>query len=120
MTERKDLTAEIHDDAVLVVVSRGEIDEDWGAELEEQVAAVARQSPSSPVILDLSRVEAIRDDALGALVELLHDCRSRGQRFILSGLQPQALEIMSVTKLGRLFEYREDVEDARAHLKDSG
>ena len=120
MTEQENVSVEVRDDAVLVVVSCAEIDEDRGSELEERVSAAAQKAGTSPVILDLSQVEVIADDALGALVDLLHECRLRGQRLILAGLPPQVLEVLSITKLGRLFEYRDDLEDARAHLQDPG
>ena len=119
MGKQENVAVEVRDDAVLVMVSCAEIDEDCGSQLEERVSAAAQKAGRSPVILDLSQVEVIADDALGALVDLLHECRLRGQRFILTGLQPQVLEILSITKLGRLFEYRENLEDAQAHLEDT-
>jgi anti-anti-sigma factor len=116
MSERQDISIQIRDDALLVTLMFSELDEQRAGDLEDQVAAAVGGAPDLPVILDFSQVEQIAEDSLGALVDLLHGCKKRGQRFILAGLRPSVLEILSVTKLGRLFEYREDIEDALAHL----
>jgi len=118
MAEQESISIDVRDDAVLVTVAQTELDEDRGFDLEDKVSDAAAKSPTLPVILDLSQVELIGEDSLSALVGLLHECKARDQRFVLAGLRPQVLEILSVTKLGRSFEYRDDVEDALAHLEE--
>ncbi len=116
MSAQESISLDIREDALLVTLACTELDDDRADEVEDKVSAASAEAQNLPVILDLSQVEQIADDSLGALVDLLNQCKQRGQRFILAGLRPGVLEILSVTNLGKLFEYRDDVEDALAHL----
>jgi anti-anti-sigma factor len=93
------------------------MDEDHSFRIEDGIRATTKKAVRRPLILDLSRVDRIPGESLGAFVDLLHHCREDGRRLILAGLQPQVLEIMSLTKLGRLFEYRDDLDDVLSHLE---
>jgi anti-anti-sigma factor len=55
--------------------------------------------------------------ALGAIVVLLNTLKQHGQKFILVGLQPAVRDSLAVTRLDKLFEIRDDVEDVLAHLR---
>jgi anti-anti-sigma factor len=118
MATLESISVDVRDDALLVTVACAELDDERADELEDKVSSAAGQVRGLPVILDLSQVERMADDSLGALVDLLNQCKQRGQRFILAGLRPGVLEILSVTSLGKLFEYREDVADALVHLRE--
>jgi anti-anti-sigma factor len=119
MSQDDAIRIEVNDAYILCVAASALMDDEYSDRLETAVIKAAHESPSLPVVLDLGQVLEISDDSLGDLVDLLHHCRENDQRLILAGLQPGVLQIMSVTKLGRLFEYREDVEDAVTHLQAS-
>ena len=119
MSQNDAIHIEVNDAFILCVAASAQMDDEYSDRLEAAVIKAAGESPGLAVVLDLSHVQEISDDSLGDLVDLLHHCRENDQRLILAGLQPGVLEILSVTKLGRLFEYREDVEDAAAHLQSS-
>lgn len=118
MSSQESTSIEVRHDAVLVTPTCVELDDEHADEMEEMVSATAAETQNLPVILDLSHVEQVAEDSLGVLVDLLNQCKERGQRLILAGLRPGVLEILSVTSLGKLFEYREDVEDALVHLRE--
>ena len=64
------------------------------------------------VVLDLSRVMILPSLALGLLVQISNTCKSRGQRLKLVGLQPQIRQVFSITRLDRVFQFADTVEDA--------
>ena len=87
-------------------------------ELESEHVASLLEGPESvgALVLDLARVECLGTECLGALVEVRRTYSDAGRRFVLAGLQATVAEVLAVTKLGRLFEYRSDVDDALRHL----
>jgi len=119
MASQESTSIEVRDDAILVTPACAELDDQHADEMEDMVSAASAETQGLAVILDLSHVDRVAEDSLAALVDLLHQCKERGQRLILAGLRPGVLEILSVTSLGKLFEYRDDVEDALVHLRDA-
>lgn len=118
MSSQESTSLEVRDDAILVTPTCTELDGEHADEMEDMISAATAETQNLPVILDLSHVEQVAEDSLGVLVDLLNQCKKRAQRLVLAGLQPGVLEILSVTNLGKLFEYREDVEDALIHLRE--
>jgi anti-anti-sigma factor len=119
MSEPDAIRLEVKDTFIHAVATCRHMDDDDSDRLEADVIKALSATPELPVVLDLSQVEGISDDSLGDLVDLLHHCRDNNRRLILAGLQPEVLKVMSLTQLGRLFEYRDDLEDAVAHLQAS-
>ena len=64
------------------------------------------------VVLDLSRVTILPSLALGLLVQISSMCKAREQRLKLVGLQPQIRQVFSITRLDRVFQFADSVEDA--------
>lgn len=117
MSQQEEITIDVTERYILARICREDLDEEHSFRIEDELRAVAKKATCRPLIVDLSRVDRIPGESLGAFVDLLHHCRDEGRRLMLAGLRPQVLEIMSLTKLGRLFEYRDDVDDATAHLE---
>jgi anti-anti-sigma factor len=116
MSQQEQITVQVADQYILARIHCAELDEEHSFRIEDELRSIAKKATRRPLILDLSEVSRMPGESLGAFVDLLHQCRDDGRRLILAGLQPQVLEIMSLTKLGRLFEYRDDAQDAIAHL----
>ena len=116
MPPKDALTIEVHDRYLLASIHGDELDEEHSFRVEDEIRAITRQSARRPLIIDLGEVERVPGESLVAFVDLLQQCRDEGRRLILAGLQPQVLETLSVTQLGRLFEYRADVPDALRQL----
>ena len=69
-----------------------------------------------PIIIDLSRTTFIDSAGLGSLVSLLKSCAQQQRRLYLATLTPQVRQIFELTRLYRLFEIFDNVEQARADL----
>jgi anti-anti-sigma factor len=120
MPTEQEITIETAEQYILARIQCDKLDEEHSFRIEDEIRTIARKASRRPLIVDLSGVAQVSGESLGVFVDLLHQCREDGRRLLLVGLRPQALEIMSVTQLGRLFEYRDSVEDALAHLEDGG
>ena len=110
MTQSAAVTIESTADALIVKLHGPELRDSEGDELRQNV--VASDAVVATVIIDLSRVESVSTDALGDLVDILHDSQAKNRRLILAGIRSPVLETLSVTRLGKLFEYRDDVDQA--------
>jgi anti-anti-sigma factor len=64
------------------------------------------------VALDLSRLQLLPSLGLGALVQIRNKCESRQQKLRLAAVPAPIRDVLSVTKLDRLFEITESVEAA--------
>ncbi|MBN1343839.1 MAG: STAS domain-containing protein [Phycisphaerae bacterium] len=120
MSEQTIVTVDTHDEFLVMVVHCTAMDEDSTGKVQKHVSAAAGQSRHLPVVLDLSKVELLPSLSLGALVNLMRECKENGQRFVLAGVRPLIRECLAVTRLDKLLEICDDVEDARNRLRISG
>jgi len=119
MAEETVVSIEHHDQAILAVVQCGSLNEDQTGQMQEEVAAAAAERPELPLVLEMSKVEFVPSLSLGALVTLLQGCRQSNQRFVLAGLQPPVRESLALTRLDKLFDICDTVDEAMAHLRES-
>ena len=117
MSEQQVVSITKNDDLVVAVVHQAEMDEEATGKMQAEVLAGTEQAGGLPVALDLSNVSFFPSLSLGAIVTMLSTLKARGQRLILVGLQPPVRESLALTRLDKLFEIRDDVEDVQAHLR---
>ena len=68
------------------------------------------------LVVDLAQVPFIDSAGLAALVSALKATRRAGGNVLLSGVQPQARTVFSLTMLDQVFAIHSDVEAALASL----
>ena len=100
------------DDVVVIRVQVRDLDEAHTKAVHADVNAAAAESPGLPFILDLSSVKFLPSITLGAMVRLGQSFRARNQRLLLTGLQPTIRQVLTITKLDRMFEIQDDVDAA--------
>ena len=117
MSEQQVVSITQRDDLVVAVVHQAQMDEEATGKMQAEVLAGAEPAVGLPVALDLSKVSFFPSLSLGAIVTMLKTLKARGQRLILVGLQPPVRESLTLTRLDKLFEIRDDVEEVQAHLR---
>lgn len=105
-----------HEEVVLAVSGSKLMDDRSCRELAELVlpAAASRQQP---VVLDLSQVRFLPSIAIGALTNLMRDLKAHNQRMVMIHVQPNVRQVFAVTKMDRVFELAETLEDALTRLR---
>ncbi|NOY82768.1 MAG: STAS domain-containing protein [Kiritimatiellaeota bacterium] len=68
------------------------------------------------IVLDFSRTRFVDSVGLGTLVNLLKSASQRETPLALAGLTPQVRQIFELTRLYRLFDIFETVEQARGAI----
>lgn len=113
------VSIEPHEEIVLAAIQCARMDEAGTGAMQEQVGAAAEASRHLPVVLDMSNVQFFPSLSLGALVNLLRDFKQHNQRFMLVGVQPPVRSALSVTRLDKLFEIYDSVDDALRQLREA-
>ena len=103
---------ERQNDVVVIRVQVPNLDEGHTKAVHAAVNAAAGEFPGLPFILDLSPVKFLPSLTLGAMVRLGQSFRARNQRLVLVGLQPTIRQVLTITKLDRMFEIQDDVAAA--------
>ena len=100
------INVEQHPEAVVVRIKAEKIEE-YNVQ-DAMSLAIAEVSPK-PVVLELSGVIFLQSLALGALLRILTECRTREQPLFLVGLNSDLKELFRVTRLNQVFRIVADV-----------
>ena len=103
------INVEQHPEAVVVRIKAEKIEEYNVQQVQDAMSlAIAEVSPK-PVVLELSGVIFLQSLALGALLRILTECRTREQPLFLVGLNSDLKELFRVTRLNQVFRIIADV-----------
>jgi anti-anti-sigma factor len=94
---------------VIIHVQPQRFDHIYLEAVRAETTAAGQASPGVPVVLDLARVGVLSSMALGGLIELTRDFRTRDQRLILANLHPFVRQTISLASLDKLFEIVDDL-----------
>lgn len=112
MSDTPEIEVEQRECAVIVSLYVKDLDERHMRQLMADIAAAEPAAGNLPFILNLASVKFLPSMALGTLVRLSGDFRTRKQRLILAGVQPQIKQVIALTHLEHLFETQDDVDTA--------
>ena len=104
--------------AVVVHVLAGELRKN---EVDAICAAVDKErvaAPSSPFIIDMARVTFAGSVALGVLVGLSQEFRTRGQLLFFVNLNKDVRQSIEISRINRILEIMPDVPAALSRLRD--
>ena len=94
---------------IVAHVLAASLDEEQLALLQAEISAAGAQAPALPMFVDMTQVGFMPSLSLGGLVQLLREFKARGQRLVLTGLQPVVRQTMSLTRIDRLFEIHDSL-----------
>jgi anti-sigma B factor antagonist len=120
MSDETTVIIDVRDKAVVAQVQCESLEEDRTQAMQSSVSAAGAEHRSLPVILDLSKVSFMPSLSLGALVTLLQGFRKEKQRFVLAGLQPDLRSVLAITRIDKLFDIADNVDEAIALVEKRG
>lgn len=109
-------TVNPHDKVVWVQINRRALNDGASAQLVEDVTSASDADPKKPVILDFKRVEFTPSSVLGALVRISQTFKLDGRRLVLVHVDRRVRGTLSVTRLDKVLEVRETIDDAIAAI----
>lgn len=112
MTERKLIQEVRLVNEVAVATLVGTLDVAVQKNLRDELERVAQEQ--GDIVLDLSQVSFIDSSCLGALVAVAKALREKQGDVKIAGLRDDLLSIFQITRLDRVFNIFDTVEDAAA------
>lgn len=100
--------------ALVVAVLCEHMEELNSATVQAELAAAAAETPSSPVILDMSNVRTLASMSIGTLMIVLKGFQEASRGFSLAGLQPRVRQTLALCRLDRFFDIHDSVQAALA------
>jgi anti-anti-sigma factor len=100
-----------HDTLLVVRVLKSTLDDASTNQLLEDVYAAAPDKPRAPIVIDLTDVKFAPSVALGSLVQLTNSFKFEERRFILIGVSDRIMGPIRVTRLDRVLEIRDSLDD---------
>ena len=94
----------------------GEVDAEHAPQLKKAVIRI-KEGAFRGVALDFSKVGFIDSTGLGILISLMRDLRERGRQLRLVGLSGETRSIFEITRLYKVFELSETVEQALQEMR---
>ena len=100
----------IHD-RLLLSIEEERLDAHNSSEFKELVLGLIEKGNVN-LIVQLKKVRFIDSSGLGALLSGLKNANARNGSFSLVGIQPQVLSMFELTRLNRVFDVYQEVEEA--------
>ncbi len=101
-------------DQVTVVefIDRNILDEANIQAIGEEITALVDAESSPRLAISFSNVDHLSSAALGALITIDRRVRNKSGQLRLSNIDPQIYEVFVITRLNKLFQIHETVDDA--------
>ncbi|MFB9710632.1 STAS domain-containing protein [Streptosporangium sandarakinum] len=103
-----------------VMTITGEIDLYTAPGLQSEFARLLQESPTTYVVLDLSKVEFCDSTGMNVLLAALKRLRERGGTMELAAPRPAVRKILQVTGLDSVFTVHEAVPDESLSAEPQG
>lgn len=98
-------------------VDRNILDEANIQQIGEEILGIVEGAAKPRVVISFENVDHLSSAALGALITINNRVKAKSGRLALAQIDPQIHEVFVITKLNRLFDIHESVDDAMAAAK---
>lgn len=93
-------------------IDRNILDEANIQAIGEEITALVDAENSPRLAISFSNVDHLSSAALGALITIDRRVRNKSGQLRLSNIDPQIYEVFVITRLNKLFQIHETVDDA--------
>jgi anti-sigma B factor antagonist len=93
-------------------VDRNILDEANIQQIGEEISRLVEERPKPKLLISFDNVDHLSSSALGTLITINNKVRSKAGELRLSNIDPQIYEVFVITKLNKLFQIHDSVEEA--------
>ncbi len=93
-------------------VDRNILDEANIQQIGEEISRLVEERPNPKLLISFDNVDHLSSSALGTLITINNKIRSKAGELRLSNIDPQIYEVFVITKLNKLFQIHDSVEEA--------
>ncbi|MEM7228037.1 MAG: STAS domain-containing protein [Planctomycetota bacterium] len=93
-------------------VDRNILDEANIQQIGEEIGRLVDENPKPKILISFENVDHLSSSALGTLITINNKVRAKEGQLRLSNIDAQIYEVFVITKLNKLFEIHDTVEQA--------
>jgi len=93
-------------------IDRNILDEANIQQIGEELAEIIESSDSPRLLISFANVDHLSSAALGTLITISNKIKAKSGQLRLAHIDPQIYEVFVITKLNKLFDIHDTVEDA--------
>jgi anti-sigma B factor antagonist len=93
-------------------VDRNILDEANIQQIGEEISRLVDEKPAPKLLISFDNVDHLSSSALGTLITINNKVRAKNGQLRLSNIDPQIYEVFVITKLNKLFEIHDTVDQA--------
>lgn len=114
MTDSRLRIADNAEFTLVEFVDRNILDEANIQAISEEITGVIESATTPKLLISFSNVDHLSSAALGALITINNKIREKSGQLHLSNIDPQIYEVFMITRLNKLFNIHESMDDAKA------
>ncbi|MBY0114253.1 MAG: STAS domain-containing protein [Phycisphaerales bacterium] len=93
-------------------IDRNILDEGNIQMISEEISRLIDAETTPKLLISFANVDHLSSAALGALITINNKIRQKNGQLRLAGIDPQIYEVFVITRLNKLFQIHESVDDA--------
>jgi len=97
---------------IVEFVDRNILDEANIQQIGDEINSLIANGEAEKLVISFSNVDHLSSAALGTLITIHNKLKSREGALRLTNIDPQIYEVFAITKLNKLFDIRETLDDA--------
>lgn len=116
-TESRIKVRRVSDITQVEFVDRNILDESNIQMIRDEISGIIDSAPNPKLIISFQGVEHLSSAALGALIAVNNQVRTRSGQLRLAHIDPQIYEVFTITRLNKLFSIHATADEAIKSLK---
>ncbi len=109
MSDDRVVSIEKRENGLIATMQCKEMDFGASEALKEAVAKAIAEGPGKRCVIDMSAVVFLPSVGIGILLQLLNESKARGGEFVLVGVNSEIREVLRITAVEKLFDFRDDL-----------
>lgn len=105
------------DVTIIEFVDRNILDEANIQQIGAEIGSLIDSGEADRLVISFSNVDHLSSAALGTLITIHNKLKEQGGKLRLTNIDPQIYEVFAITKLNKLFDIRETLDDAVASFE---
>lgn len=98
-------------------IDRNILDEANIQQIGDEISAIIDAKPQPKILISFNNVDHLSSAALGTLITINNKVRGKDGQLRLANIDPQIYEVFVITKLNKLFQIHDSVEQSMASFK---
>jgi len=112
-----EFTIEARDDISIILIDSNTLGGPGANQLSDNIRSLI-EAGSKKFIIDMKKVEWMNSSGLGILIAALNTVKNRGGELCLLNIQKKTEQLLTITKLDRVFKIFNTEEEAVASLSE--